>query len=171
MRITQKIAPCLWFDDQAEQAAGFYTGIFKNSRIVAVSHYGDAGREVHKRKPGTVMTVAFEIEGQPFTALNGGPIFTFNEAISLQIYCETQQEIDSYWEKLTRGGDPNAQQCGWLKDKFGVSWQVVPAVLPDLIGDQKTEASQRVMEAMLRMKKLDIAELQRAYAGDQAVRR
>jgi predicted 3-demethylubiquinone-9 3-methyltransferase (glyoxalase superfamily) len=115
--------------------------------------------------------VAFELEGQPFTALNGGPLFKFNEAISLQIYCDTQQEIDSCWEKLARGGDPKAQQCGWLKDKFGVSWQVVPAVLPDLIGDQKTDASPRVMEVMLRMKKLDIAELQRAHAGSQTVSR
>ena len=123
---TQKIVPCLWFDSQAEEAAKYYTGIFKNSKITNVSHYTEAGREIHGRKAGSVMTVAFELDGQPFTALNGGPDFKFNEAISFQVICETQKEIDHYWDKLSQGGDPKAQQCGWLKDKFGLSWQVVP---------------------------------------------
>ena len=165
MKVIQKIAPCLWFDDQAEEAAAFYTGIFRNSKIVDVARYGEAGREVHQRPAGTVMTVVFELDGQPFTALNGGPIFKFNEAISLQVYCETQEEVDYYWEKLSEGGDKKAQQCGWLKDKYGVSWQVVPTVLPDLVKDPNSEKSQRAMEAMLKMKKLDIGELKRAYAG------
>jgi predicted 3-demethylubiquinone-9 3-methyltransferase (glyoxalase superfamily) len=158
------IAPCLWFDDQAEEAARFYTGVFTNSRIGKISRYGDAGREIHGRPPGSVMTVEFELNGQPFTALNGGPVFEFNEAISLVVTCKDQKEIDEYWEKLSKGGDPNAQQCGWLKDKFGVSWQVVPAVLGDLLGDPDSGKSQHAMEAMLRMKKMDIAELERAYA-------
>jgi predicted 3-demethylubiquinone-9 3-methyltransferase (glyoxalase superfamily) len=165
MRISQTIAPCLWFDDQAEEAATFYVAIFKNSKIVNILHYGNAGRDVHHRPPGSVMTVAFELDGQHFTALNGGPLFKFNEAISLQVYCDTQEEVDRYWEKLSRGGDEKAQQCGWLKDKFGVSWQVVPKVLPDLLDDQDSDKSQRAMVAMLRMKKIDIAELKRAYAG------
>src|SRR5207237_9559785 len=121
--------------------------------------------DVHRRPPGSVMTVAFELDGQAFTALNGGPMFTFNEAISLQVYCDTQEEVAHYWQKLSQGGDPKAQQCGWLKDKYGVSWQVVPKVLPDLIKDPDSAESQRAMEAVLRMKKFDIAELQRAYAG------
>ena len=165
MHIAQRIAPCLWFDNQAEEAAKFYTGIFKNSKIVETSRYGEAGRDVHRRPPGSVMTVAFELDGQAFTALNGGPMFTFNEAISLQVYCDTQEEVDHYWQKLSQGGDPKAQQCDWLKDKYGVSWQVVPKVLPDLIKDPDSAESQRAMEAVLRMKKFDIAELQRAYAG------
>ncbi len=165
MPVIQKITPCLWFDDQAEQAAKFYTGIFKNSKIKEVSRYGEAGREVHGKPAGTVMTVAFELEGQGFTGLNGGPIFKFNEAISLQINCETQAEVDHYWEKLSAGGDANAQQCGWLKDKYGVSWQVIPKALGELMTDPDTKKSGRVMEAMLQMKKIDIAELKRAYAG------
>jgi predicted 3-demethylubiquinone-9 3-methyltransferase (glyoxalase superfamily) len=165
MRITQKIVPCWWFDHQAEEAAGFYTGIFKNSKILDVSRYGEAGREVHGRPPGSVMVVAFEIEGQTFTALNGGPLFKFNEAVSLQVYCDSQEEVNYHWEKLTQGGDAKAQQCGWLKDKYGLSWQVVPTVLPDLLKDQTSAASQRTMVAMLKMKKLDIAELKRAHAG------
>ena len=165
MHIAQRIAPCLWFDNQAEEAAKFYTGIFKNSKIVETSRYGEVGRDVHRRPPGSVMTVAFELDGQAFTALNAGPMFTFNEAISLQVYCDTQEEVDHYWQKLSQGGDPKAQQCGWLKDKYGVSWQVVPKVLPDLIKDPDSAESQRAMEAVLRMKKFDIAELQRAYAG------
>ena len=160
-----RITPCLWFDDQAEAAAQFYTGIFRNSRIVSVARYGEAGREIHGKPPGSVMIVAFELDGQPFTALNGGPVFKFNEAISFQINCETQAEIDDYWDKLSAGGDPAAQQCGWLKDKYGVSWQVVPIVLPKLVGDPTSEKSQRAMKAMLQMKKLDIAKLERAYAG------
>ncbi|PMR68308.1 VOC family protein [Halomonas heilongjiangensis] len=165
MPTIQKITPCLWFDDQAEEAAEFYTGIFKNSRITNISRYGEAGQEIHGRPPGTVMVAAFELEGQAFTALNGGPVFQFNEAISLQIDCESQQEVDHFWEKLSEGGDPNAQQCGWLKDKYGLSWQVIPRVLIEMLGDPDHEKSQRVFQAMLGMKKIDIAELERAYAG------
>jgi predicted 3-demethylubiquinone-9 3-methyltransferase (glyoxalase superfamily) len=161
----QRIVPCLWFDDQAEEAAGFYTGIFANSRIVQVSRYGEAGREVHGRPAGSVMVVAFELDGQAFTALNGGPVFKFNEAISLQVDCETQAEVDHYWGKLSEGGDETAQQCGWLKDRYGVSWQIVPRILIELIGDPDPRKSERAMEAMLRMKKIDIAALTRAQAG------
>jgi predicted 3-demethylubiquinone-9 3-methyltransferase (glyoxalase superfamily) len=161
----QRITPCLWFDDQAEEAAAFYTSIFPNSRVVAISRYGEAGREIHGRPAGTVMTVAFELDGQRFTALNGGPVFTFTEAISLQVHCETQAEVDHYWDALSAGGDPGAQQCGWLKDRYGASWQVVPAVLPEMLADPESEGSQRAMEAMLEMKKLDIATLERAFAG------
>jgi predicted 3-demethylubiquinone-9 3-methyltransferase (glyoxalase superfamily) len=165
MPATQKIAPCLWFDSQAEEAANFYTSIFNNSRITQISRYGEAGKEFHGKQPGSVMTVAFELDGQPFTGLNGGPIFKFNEAISLQIYCDSQREIDHFWEQLSAGGDPQAQQCGWLKDRFGVSWQVVPRVLNELLKDADATKSQRVMSALLKMKKLDIAELKRAHAG------
>lgn len=165
MHVTQKITPCLWFDDQAEEAVGFYTAVFRNSRIAEVSRYGEAGREVHGKAPGTVMVVAFEIEGQGFTALNGGPMFKFNEAISFQVSCETQAEVDYYWEKLSQGGDTRAQQCGWLKDRYGVSWQVVPRVLADLLMDPDPQKSQRVMGAMLQMKKIDIEGLKRAHAG------
>jgi predicted 3-demethylubiquinone-9 3-methyltransferase (glyoxalase superfamily) len=165
MPAIQKITPCLWFDAQAEEAAKFYTAIFKNSRIVSMTRYGEAGREVHGRPAGTVMTVAFELEGQAFTALNGGPVFTFNEAISFQVGCKTQAEVDYYWEKLSEGGDAQAQQCGWLKDKYGVSWQVVPTVLPEMLQDDDAEKSQRVMKAMLHMKKMDIEALKRAYEG------
>ncbi len=169
MAAAQPIVPCLWFDSQAEEAARYYAGIFKNSKIGAISRYGEAGREVHKRPPGSVMTVDFELNGQPFTALNGGPVFKFNEAISFQIMCRTQEELDHYWNKLTVGGDKDAQQCGWLKDKFGLSWQVVPTVLVEMMKDPDPEKSGRVMEAMLQMKKLDIAELERAYAGEGVV--
>ncbi|MGH8762759.1 MAG: VOC family protein [Nitrosospira sp.] len=165
MQIVQKITPCLWFDDQAEEAAKFYTAIFKNSKIANVARYGEAGREVHGKPPGSVMIVAFELDGQSFTALNGGPTFKFNEAISFQINCETQEEVDYYWEKLSEGGDEKAQQCGWLKDKYGVSWQVVPTVLPEMVSNPNSEKSQRAMSAMLQMKKIDIAELERAFAG------
>jgi predicted 3-demethylubiquinone-9 3-methyltransferase (glyoxalase superfamily) len=165
MPVIQRITPCLWFDDQAEEAAKLYTGIFKNSKIVTVSRYGKVGQEVHGRPEGTVMTVAFELEGQTFTALNGGPIFKFNEAISFQVNCDTQAEVDYYWEKLSAGGDVEAQQCGWLKDRYGASWQIVPRVLVEMVMDPDPAKSGRVMEAMLQMKKLDIAELKRAYAG------
>ena len=165
MATTQRIHPCLWFNDQAEEAARFYMGIFKNSRIVRISRYGKAGFDVHRRPAGSVLTVEFELDGQMFTALNGGPAFTFNEAISLEVLCETQDEIDSYWDKLSAGGDPKAQQCGWLKDKYGVSWQVVPTMLPKLLLDEKSENSQRAFEALMGMKKLDIAALERAYNG------
>jgi predicted 3-demethylubiquinone-9 3-methyltransferase (glyoxalase superfamily) len=165
MQVRHTITPCLWFDDQAEEAAAFYTAIFRNSKIVNVARYGEAGREIHGRPAGSVMTVAFELDGQSFTALNGGPVFKFNEAISLQVMCETQEEVDHYWARLSQGGDPKAQQCGWLKDKYGVSWQVVPRVLIDMVGDPDSQKSQRAMTAMLQMKKLDIAALKRAYAG------
>jgi predicted 3-demethylubiquinone-9 3-methyltransferase (glyoxalase superfamily) len=160
-----RIVPCLWFDQQAEEAATFYVSIFKNSRIVAINRYAKAGQDVHHRPPGTVSTVAFELDGQPFTALNGGPVFTFNEAVSLQVNCETQEEIDYYWEKLSAGGDPGAQQCGWLKDKYGLSWQIVPTVLAGMLKDDESAKAQRVTESLLRMKKLDIRELERAFSG------
>ncbi len=166
----QKIVPFLWFDNQAEEAARFYTSIFKNSKVGKISRYGEAGREVHGRPPGSVMVVEFEIEGQKFSALNGGPVFNFNEAISFEINCETQEEVDYYWEKLTAGGDPKAQQCGWLKDKYGVSWQVVPTVLAELMTDPDRSKAERTMEALLKMKKLDIAELERAANGQMAGR-
>jgi predicted 3-demethylubiquinone-9 3-methyltransferase (glyoxalase superfamily) len=165
MRSIQKITPCLWFDDQAEEAVAFYTGVFRNSKVTNISYYGEAGHEIHGKPAGTVMTVAFELEGQAFTALNGGPVFQFNEAISFQIDCETQEEVDYYWEKLSEGGDEKAQQCGWLKDRYGVSWQVVPGVLIEMLTDDDAEKSQRTMTAMLQMKKLDIDQLKRAYAG------
>lgn len=167
MAVTQRISACLWFADEAEEAARFYTGTFKNSRIVTITRYGAAGFEVHRRPAGSVMTVLFELDGQSFTALNGGPAFTFNEAISFQVECANQKEIDYYWEQLSAGGDPAAQQCGWLKDRFGLSWQVVPARMEELFGDGKSPGAQRAMKAMLRMKKLDIAELRRAYDGDE----
>ena len=169
MASTQPITPCLWFDNQAEEAARFYTGIFKNSKIGKISRYTEA-REVHRQPAGKVMTVEFELNGQPFTGLNGGPQFKFNEAISFQIMCRDQEEVDYYWNKLSQGGDPNAQQCGWLKDRYGLSWQVVPEVLLELVSDPDREKSGRAMEAMLKMKKLDIAELERAFEGEVARR-
>jgi predicted 3-demethylubiquinone-9 3-methyltransferase (glyoxalase superfamily) len=159
----QKISPCLWFDDQGEEAAKFYTSIFKDSKIGDVTRYGKEGYEIHGREEGTVMTVEFEIEGQKFLVLNGGPIFKFNEAISFQVYCETQEEVDYYWEKLSEGGDEKAQQCGWLKDKYGVSWQIVPTILIKMLKDNDSEKSQKVMKAMLQMHKLDISTLKKAY--------
>ncbi|HVL77545.1 MAG TPA: VOC family protein [Noviherbaspirillum sp.] len=162
MSSLQRISPCLWFDDQAEEAARLYTSIFPNSRIGRVTRYGEAGREFHRKPPGSVMTVEFVLDGQPFTALNGGPVFKFNEAISFQIDCEDQGEVDFYWARLGEGGDPAAQQCGWLKDRFGVSWQVVPAMLPELLDGGDNAAGQRVMQALLKMKKLDIETLRRA---------
>jgi predicted 3-demethylubiquinone-9 3-methyltransferase (glyoxalase superfamily) len=165
MQVGQRIAPCLWFDHQAEEAATFYVSVFKNSKITKVSRYTKAGQEIHKRPPGSVMVVAFELDGQPFTALNGGPVFTFNEAVSFQVHCKNQEEVDYYWDKLSKGGDPKAQQCGWVKDKYGLSWQVVPTVLTELLQDHESPKAQRVMEAMLRMKKIDIRELERAAAG------
>ena len=171
MATTQPITPCLWFDTQAEEAARFYTSIFKSSKIGKISRYTEAGQEVHKRSPGTVMTVEFELNGQPFTALNGGPAFKFTEAISFQIMCKTQEEVDHYWNKLGAGGDPRSQQCGWVKDKYGLSWQVVPTVLIEMMNDPDREKSNRTMEAMLKMKKLDIAELERAFEGEPATRR
>jgi predicted 3-demethylubiquinone-9 3-methyltransferase (glyoxalase superfamily) len=165
MPAIRKITPCLWFDNEGEEAANFYVGIFRNSKIGDISRYSTEGQEIHGKPPGSVMTVAFELDGQPFTALNGGPIFKFNEAVSLQINCDTQAEVDHYWEKLSAGGDPKAQQCGWLKDKFGLSWQVVPTILPKLVSGPDAAKSQRVMKALLAMKKLEIAELERAARG------
>lgn len=161
----QQVTPCLWFDDQAEEAAEFYTAVFPNSKITKVSRYGEAGKEFHGKEPGTVMTVAFELDGRKFTALNGGPMFQFNEAVSFQVHCETQEEVDFYWDQLTAGGDESAQQCGWLKDKFGVSWQVVPTILPQMLADPDSEKAGRVTNAFLQMKKFDIAALKRAYEG------
>jgi predicted 3-demethylubiquinone-9 3-methyltransferase (glyoxalase superfamily) len=165
MPANRKIIPCLWFDSQAEEAAKFYVSVFERSRITDITHYGEEGREVHGRKPGSVLTVAFELDGEPFTALNGGPQFQFTEAISFQVICETQDEIDRYWSKLSAGGDEKAQQCGWLKDKYGLSWQVVPAELPALIGDPDRAKAGRVMKALLPMKKLDMKALKQAHAG------
>jgi predicted 3-demethylubiquinone-9 3-methyltransferase (glyoxalase superfamily) len=165
MPVTQKISPFLWFDSQAEDAVRYYTSIFPNSRITAVTRYTEAGKEIHGRAPGSVMTVAFELDGQSFTALNGGPVFKFNEAVSFVVACETQAEIDTYWQKLGAGGDPNAQQCGWLKDKFGLSWQIVPKKLPELFKDSGSAGAQRTMTAMMQMKKLDIAKLEAAHDG------
>jgi len=166
-----RIAPCLWFDHQAEEAATFYVSIFKNSKITAVSRYTKAGIETHHRPAGSVMTVEFELDGQRFTALNGGPVFTFNEAISLQVLCNTQQDIDHFWDKLSQGGDPNAQMCGWLKDRYGVSWQVIPRMMADLFKEHTSGKAERAMEAMLRMKKINIAELDRATTEEPAGRR
>jgi len=154
-----KLTACLWFDTQGEEAARFYTSLFPNSRITGISHYGEAG----PRDAGTVMTVDFELDGQPFVALNGGPDFTFNEAISYQVSCETQEEVDHYWTTLSDGGEEGP--CGWLKDRFGVSWQVVPTALPRLLKDPDQEKAQRVMAAMLQMRKIEIDELERAAAG------
>ncbi|RJG06804.1 VOC family protein [Noviherbaspirillum cavernae] len=165
MQSVNRISPCLWFDDHAEEAVTFYTGIFQNSKITKISRYGEAGKEFHGKEPGTVMAISFELNGQPFSALNGGPMFKFNEAISFQIDCATQEEVDHYWSRLSAGGDEQAQQCGWLKDKYGVSWQIVPSVLIEMLGDADTVKSQRAMTAMLQMKKFDIAALKRAYAG------
>jgi predicted 3-demethylubiquinone-9 3-methyltransferase (glyoxalase superfamily) len=156
----QNIVPCLWFDSNAEEAVNFYTSIFKDSKIGRVSRYTEAGKEIHGKPAGSVLTMEFELNGRPFTALNGGPVFKFNEAVSFQVRCETQEEIDYYWEKLTAGGDPNAQQCGWLKDKFGLSWQIVPAILDQLMSDAKK--SERVMAVLFNMKKLDIQGLKQA---------
>ena len=155
----QKITPCLWFDTEGEDAARFYTSVFPDSRIVEIARYGSAG----PRPEGTVMTVLFELDGQRFIALNGGPEFTFSEAISLEVGCETQEEVDHYWSTLSDGGEEGP--CGWLKDRYGVSWQIVPRVLTELVSDPDQEKAQRVMAAMLQMKKIEIAELERAAAA------
>jgi predicted 3-demethylubiquinone-9 3-methyltransferase (glyoxalase superfamily) len=152
----EKITPCLWFDTEGEEAANFYVSVFKNSRILEISRYGEAG----PRPAGTVMLVTFELDGQEFMALNGGPEFKFNEAVSFHLSCETQEEVDSYWDSLTEGGE--AGPCGWLKDKYGVSWQVIPRGLNELLGDPNPEKSQRAMKAMLTMSKIDIAALKQA---------
>jgi predicted 3-demethylubiquinone-9 3-methyltransferase (glyoxalase superfamily) len=162
------LAPCLWFDDEAEEAAELYAGIFPNSRIVQVTRYGRQGHDLHARPVGSVMTVDFELDGHPFTALNGGPHFTFNEAVSLQVLCDTQAEVDHYWDALCQDGDPLARQCGWLKDRFGVSWQIIPRGVNELVGVPESERSQRAMRALLRMEKLDLAEIQRAYDNQES---
>lgn len=159
----RSIAPCLWFDTQAEEAVEHYLGIFKGSKITKISRYGKEGQDIHKHAPGSVMSIAFELNGQAFTALNGGPEPKFNEAISLQVICDTQAEIDHYWERLGEGGDESARQCGWLKDRYGVSWQIVPAQLLEMVADPDSPRSQHAIRAMFHMKKLDIAALQRAY--------
>lgn len=161
----QKITPCLWFDNQAEEAARYYTGIFKDSRITEISYYTEAGKEHHGREAGSVLAVAFELNGQPFSTLNGGPLFKFNEALSLQVPCDSQEEIDYYWDKLGNGGDPAAQVCGWLKDKYGVSWQIFPRELQTMLLDPDRERAGRAMAAIMTMKKLDLAALRKAFNG------
>ncbi len=158
----QEITPCLWFDSNAEEAVNFYTSVFKKSKIGKISRYGEEGYEIHGKPAGTVLTVEFELNGQTFTALNGGPVFKFNEAISFQVSCKSQKEVDYYWEKLSEGGEKG--QCGWLKDKYGVSWQIVPTVLGEMLQGKVTKKSERVMKALLQMKKLDIRKLKQAYA-------
>jgi predicted 3-demethylubiquinone-9 3-methyltransferase (glyoxalase superfamily) len=159
----KKITPCLWFDTQAEEAAKFYASVFKNSKIGKISRYGKEGFEVHGKKAGTVMTVEFELEGQKFLALNGGPHSKFNEAVSFQVPCETQEEIDYFWSTLAKDGEEG--RCGWLKDKFGLSWQVFPRALPEMLTDGNSETAQRLMRSMLQMRKIDIAALKRAQAA------
>jgi predicted 3-demethylubiquinone-9 3-methyltransferase (glyoxalase superfamily) len=161
----QKITPFLWFDNQAEEAVSFYTSIFKNSRIVSVTHYGKEVAEASGRPEGTVMTVAFQLDGQEFIALNGGPHFKFTEVISFVVNCGSQEEVDYYWINLSEGGDEKAQQCGWLKDKYGVSWQIVPTMLVELLNDPDPDKSRRMMKAMLQMKKIDIETLRQASNG------
>jgi predicted 3-demethylubiquinone-9 3-methyltransferase (glyoxalase superfamily) len=155
----KNITPCLWFDNQAEEAANFYVSIFKNSKIKLISRYGEAGKEHHRKPVGSVMVVSYEINGQEFTALNGGPQFKISEAVSFQVMCDSQDEVDYHWKKLSQGGDEKAQACGWLKDKFGVSWQIIPIEFMELV---KGPNAQRVMQAMFQMKKLDINVLKQA---------
>ncbi len=164
MQLTaQKITPCLWFDTQAEEAARYYVSVFKNSKVGKISRYGKEGFEIHGKAAGTVMTVEFEIEGQKLVALNGGPHFKFNEAVSFQVHCETQQEIDYFWNALAKGGEEGP--CGWLKDKFGLSWQVIPRALPQMLMDENSDKAQRVMRSMLQMRKIDLAALKQAQAA------
>lgn len=169
MATMQKIISNLWFDSQAEEAARYYVSIFKNSTIGRITRYGKEGYEIHQRPAGSVMTIEFILEGQTFVALNGGPHFKFNEAISFIVNCHTQEEIDYYWNRLSAGGDPNAQQCGWLKDKFGLSWQIVPAILDDMVSDSDPKKSEAVMGALLKMKKLEIKKLEEAYNQEAAL--
>jgi predicted 3-demethylubiquinone-9 3-methyltransferase (glyoxalase superfamily) len=164
-----KIIPCLWFDSQAEEAAKVYASVFKKSKIGQITRYGKEGKEIHGQEEGKVLTVEIEINGQTLTLLNGGPVFKFNEAVSFQIMCDDQKELDYYWEKLGQGGDPNAQQCGWLKDKFGLSWQVVPKALTEMLKGKDQKVNDAVMKVMLQMKKLDIAALEKAYKEAEAV--
>ena len=161
----QQISPCLWFDGQAEEAASFYVSVFKKGKVKRVSRFPSVGQEVHGQAAGSVMTVEFELNGLPFLALNGGPQFKFNEAISLMVMCNTQEEIDYYWEKLGEGGDPKARACGWLKDRFGLSWQICPKDIDKLWRDPKAKGTERAFAAMMGMTKLDIAALKKAYKG------
>jgi predicted 3-demethylubiquinone-9 3-methyltransferase (glyoxalase superfamily) len=161
--VVQKITPFLWFDTQAEEAASFYASVFKNSKIGSMHRYDEEGAKASGRPKGSVMTASFQLEGQNFVALNGGPNFKFTEAISFVISCENQEEVDHYWSKLSEGGDEKAQQCGWLKDKFGISWQIVPVALNRMLGGKDPRKAKRVMQVLLQMKKLDIAALERAY--------
>jgi predicted 3-demethylubiquinone-9 3-methyltransferase (glyoxalase superfamily) len=163
MQTVQKITPFLWFDHQAEEAAHFYVSIFKNSKIGNIARYDEESAAVSGRPKGSVMTVAFQLEGQEFTALNGGPIFKFSPAISFVVNCDTQAEVDHLWEKLSAGGA--TEQCGWLKDKYGVSWQIVPTILPEMLQDKDPAKAKRVMHAMLQMTRLDIKALKEAYDG------
>ncbi|HEX2751284.1 MAG TPA: VOC family protein [Verrucomicrobiales bacterium] len=160
-----KITPFLWFDGNAEEAVAFYLSVFKNAKILRRARYGEAGKEQHERPPGSIMTIEFELNGQNFVALNGGPSFKFNEAVSFVVNCDTQEELDYYWGKLSEGGPVEAQMCGWLKDKFGLSWQIVPAELEELIQEKDPEKSNRVMGALMQMTKLDIATLRKAAAA------
>ena len=164
MQLKHPLTPCLWFDDQAEDAANLYCSVFPNAKITTISRYPDAGQEIHKKPAGSVMVVAFEIDGQPFTALNGGPIFKFDEAVSFQIMCDTQGEVDYYWNALTKDGGQEGP-CGWLKDKFGLSWQVVPSAIQRMMNDPDSARSAQVMNAVMKMKKIDLAAIERAYAG------
>ena len=160
-----QIVPCLWFDGRAEQAVDFYCGIFANSRVTTVSRYTEVGQAQHRQQPGTVMMIAFELNGQTFHALNGGPLFQFTPALSLEVLCEDQAEIDHFWERLGDGGNTDAQQCGWLQDRYGLSWQIVPRALIAMLGDAASPPAQRVLGAVMTMKKLDLAALERAYAS------
>jgi predicted 3-demethylubiquinone-9 3-methyltransferase (glyoxalase superfamily) len=162
---TQRITPFLWFDNQVEEAVALYTSIFKNSRVLTIARYTEEASQAAGQPAGSVMVVDFELEGQRFTALNGGPHFKFNEAVSLVVHCQSQEEVDYYWDRLSQDGDPRAQQCGWLKDRFGLSWQVVPDRVTALLTDRDPEKGRRAMAAILTMKKIDVAEVERAAAG------
>lgn len=166
-KISQRITPNLWFNNEAEEAVNYYISIFKNSKIERINRYSKAGQDIHKKKEGSVMTIEFSLDGQRFTALNGGPEFKFNESVSFVVNCKDQKEVDYYWEKLSAGGDKNAQQCGWVKDKYGLSWQIVPTIIHELYEDHTSEKTQRAMDAMMKMKKLDIEKLQQAYNGEK----
>ncbi|NOT26867.1 MAG: VOC family protein [Acidobacteria bacterium] len=165
MRLTTRITPCLWFDGQADEAARFYVSIFRNAKILGVTRHSGAGFETHGQPEGSVLMVSFELDGQPFTAVNGGSAFTFNEAVSLQINCDTQEDIDYYWDKLSKGADAAGQQGGWLKDKYGLSWQITPTALPGMIKNHRSAEAWRVTEALMQMKKIDLHELESAFAG------
>ncbi len=165
MPTVQTITPCLWFDDNAEAAVDFYLSIFPNARITAVTRYGEAGQEIHRRPPGSVLTIGFELDGQAFTALNAGPGHAFSPAISFQVNCDTQDEIDHFWDRLSESGDEAEQRCGWLKDKFGLSWQIVPTAVMRMLQGDDSEKAGRMMTALMQMTKLDIRTLEEAYNG------